>query len=67
MRAGEVKIIVNKCNEKLTKMLEKCQRKKIKHLEKKKIPPPPILPTKVNNKCRYHAVDRQKKFISCIP
>ena len=35
MRAGEVKIIVNKCNEKLTKILEKCQRKKIKQLEKK--------------------------------
>ena len=56
MRAGEVKII-NKCNRKLTKILEKCQRKKIKQLERKKISPPPILLTKVNNKCRYHAVD----------
>ena len=55
-RAGEVKIIINKCNGKLTKILEKCQRKKIKQLEKKNLSPP-ILLAKVNNKCRYHADD----------
>ena len=44
MRAGDVKKI-NKYNGKLTKILEKCQRRKINQLEKKKnLPPPTFLP-----------------------
>ena len=58
MRAGDVKKI-NKCNGKLTKILEKCQRRKINQLEKKKPSPADVtcLLSKVeNNKCRYQAV-----------
>ena len=43
MRAGDVNKI-NKCNGKLTKILEKCQRRKINQLEKKNPPPPTFLP-----------------------
>ena len=59
MRAGDVNKI-NKCNGRLTKILEKCQRRKINQLEKKTLPRRrffPCLLSKVkNNKCRYQAV-----------
>ena len=57
MRAGEVKIIIYKCNGKLTKMLENVKKKQNYAARKKKSLPLRFLLTKVNNKCRYHAVD----------